>query len=339
MFLGHLSIKGASADNRNLMTSIVVHPRLWEPTPYVLFEETAFGDAYDHSTPMSINIRALRDEARRDAEVASGFWGARRANVMVNIEGWPIQYDAAWDKPRAGASRAAYNAKAIAVHTAIQDGIEQGWPEIDRFGWWARVLTPRGVELRDLDLDVDRLNLESAPVMRRASYFASHIYPFRRLVADDVKPGVDQAHARDWVQPVHDAVEAMMHLRDALGGRQLVLPCMYGTRMGWRGRYKEQLLTEAERRLLIRASFEAGADGILVWQPIRSERERDEFQVAITQIESELARINGLSDPGPTMTLGELWGITNDWPGRAMGWMTKTDRKPSAPAPVSPDGR
>ena len=37
-FLGHLAVKGLRNDNRNLMTSIVVHPKLWEPKPYVLFD-------------------------------------------------------------------------------------------------------------------------------------------------------------------------------------------------------------------------------------------------------------------------------------------------------------
>lgn len=335
-FLGHLAVKGMSNDNRTLMTSIVVHPKLWEPIPYVLIDENSFGDTYNHGSPMPIDIGAIRSEARYIAELASAFWGARSVHVMVNTEGWPLQWDIATPKAKSAIDRGAYNRKTLAVYGAIQDGIERGWPSIDRFGWWSRMATPDAVERRDSDRSADALNMDAAPVWRRSDYFSGHIYPFVRLVADNRVPGEDEAHEAQWVIPIHEAVEAMIHLRDALGGDQLVLPCMYGTSQGWSGKYKNQPLTEQEQRLLVRASHDAGADGILVWQPIRSEAERDEFQRAIVQIESELARINGVNDPGPAATLGQMFGTLRDWPGRPKEWMRTLGARS---APKSPGTR
>jgi len=338
-FLGHLTVKGMHADKRNLMTSIVVHPKLWETTPYILFDENGFGDAYDRTTPMNIDIAALRAEAQHDAETASVFWGGRPVHVMVNVEGWSLQQEASLIRARAGASRAAYNAKAAKVFSAIQEGIERGWPAVDHYGWWAKIVTSDTIERRDTKRDPDALNREAAPVWRRADYMAGHVYPFQRLVPDDRKPGRDQAHAHEWVQPAHEAVERMLKLREAIGGDQLVLPCMFGTSLGWRGAYKNQWMTEEERRLLVRAAYEAGADGIMVWQPIRSERERDEFQRAITHIEAELARINGDSDLGPSMTLGEMFRISTDWPGRPLNWMRRAGDQTLRSAPPLPASR
>jgi hypothetical protein len=329
-FLGHLAVKGMSNDNRTLMTSIVVRPKLWEPVPYVLIDENSFGETYNHGSPMAIDTGAIRSEARRIAELASAFWGGRSVHVMVNTEGWPLQWDIAPPKAKGAIDRRAYNRKALAVYGAIQDGIERGWPTIDRFGWWSRMATPYAVERRDSDRSADALNLDAAPVWRRSAYFSGHIYPFARLVAEDQVPGQDEAHAPEWAIPVHEAVGAMIHLRDALGGDQLVLPCMFGTSQGWSGKHRNQPLTEQEQRLLVRASHDAGADGILVWQPIRSEAERDEFQRAIVQIESELARINGVDDPGPAATLGQMFGTRRDWPGRPKEWM-RTHGAQSAP--------
>ena len=326
-------------EKRNLMTSIVVHPKLWETTPYLLFDENGFGQAYDHAGPMNIDVRALRDEARHDAESAAAFWGGRSVHVMVNTEGWSLQWDAAWKGPRANASRRAYNAKSQAVYLAIQEGIEQGWPAIDRFGWWSRIITPTHLARRDTNRSADELNREAARVWRRAAYFAGHIYPFTKLVADDRTPGEDEAHADEWTRPVFESVEAMIRLREALGGDQLVLPCMFGTSRGWRGKYRNLWMTERERRLLVRASYEAGADGIMVWQPIRSEGERDEFQRAVRQIEAELALINGDADLGPSMTLGEMFRIQRDWPGRPMDWMRRIGDQTLQPAPGRPKTR
>lgn len=322
-FLGHLAVKGMRNEQRNLMTSIVIHPKLWEREPYVLFDQNGFGETYIHKSPMGINTRAIRAEAEHDANSAAAFWGGRSVHVMMNTEGWPLQWHAASRAARSGASPRAYNQQALRVYRSIQQGVEAGWPAIDRFGWWSRIITPGVVRKRNSPVDADRLNLEAASVWRRASYFAGHVYPMQRLVPDHQRPGVDQAHADDWVVPVYEAVEAMLRLRDSLGGDQFVLPCIFGTSMGWSGTYKDQWLTEQERRLLVRACAEAGADGVMVWQPIRSERERDEFQRAITQIEAELARINGDRDLGPSMSLGEMFRIGRDWPGRPMDWMRR----------------
>lgn len=338
-FLGHLAIKGMHNKKRNLMTSIVVHPKLWEKTPYLLFDENGFGEAYDRTSPMKIDLRTIRAEARHDAETAAAFWGGRPVHVMVNTEGWPLQWDAAWKGPRAGVDRRAYNARSQAVYLAIQEGIERGWPAIDRFGWWSRIITPSVLERRETSRGVDELNAEAARVWRRASYFAGHIYPFTKLVPDDRTPGEDEAHADEWTRPVFQSVEAMIHLRETLGGDQLVLPCMFGTSRGWRGKYKNLWMTERERRLLVRASYEAGADGIMVWQPIRNEGERDEFQRAVQQIEAELALINGVSDLGPSMTLGEMFQIQRDWPGRPMNWMRRLGDQTLQPAPALPKAR
>lgn len=322
-FLGHLAVKGMHNEQRNLMTSIVVHPKLWETTPYILFDENGFGKAYDHDGPMSIDTNALRAEARHDAESAAAFWGNRRAHALLNTEGWSIQWDASLTSSRKGVGKNTYNRKAFEVYTAILEGVERGWPSLERIGWWDQIVTPEHLTRRKTTRSADAINREAAPVWRRVSYFAGHIYPFKKLVPDSQRPGVDEAHAREWVRPVHESVTSMLRLRDSIGGDQLILPCMFGTSRGWRGKFKNQWMTENERRLLVRASFEAGADGIMVWQPIRSERERDEFQRAVVQIEAELALINGDPDLGPSVSLGEMFGIQRDWPGRPMDWMRR----------------
>lgn|GEM_PF-5177469 len=329
-FLGHLAVKGSNKTKKNLMTSIVVHPKLWEPRPYVLFDEWGFGHKYSNSDPMRINIEELRAESVWDAQTAAMFWSHQPVNVMVDIEGWAPQYDATRQIIKRQTPESAFNRKALRVHRAIQSGIEEGWPEIKGFGWWAKIVDVEVERKWKLGQSALETNMQAAPLWRRVTYFAPRVYQFMRLVDGPGNPDRYEASAEQWAKPFRDIVQSAIDLRDAIGGDQPVLPCMWGTTMVGRpgygkgnDRWNGKLSTGPERRLMVRTVYEAGADGIMVWQPIRDEAERDEFQRAIVQIEAELALINGDSDLGPTATLGELFHIRSDWPGRPMDWMRK----------------
>ena len=345
-FLGHLSVKGSHKDLKNLMTSIVVHPKLWEPMPYVLFDEPGFGHKYSHDDPMSIKLDEIRAESVWDAQTAAHFWSHRPVHVMVDTEGWAPQYDATLPKVKKQTPEAVFNRQALRVHLLIQSGIEEGWPQIIRFGWWSKIVDIEIERKWKLGQSALETNLQVAPLWRRVSYFAPRVYQFMRLVESGGNADAYEADADAWAKPFQDIVQATIDLRDAIGGEQLILPCMWGTTMVGRpgygkgnDRWNGQFSTENERRLMVRTVYEAGADGILVWQPIRDEAERDEFQRAIGHIEEELAQINGDSDLGPIATLGELFRIRSDWPGRPMDWMRKFEWGPAQPIAPRPIGR
>jgi len=328
-------VKGGHKEHKNLMTSIVVHPKLWEAKPYVLFDEWGFGHKYSNNDPMSIKVNELRAESVWDAQTTAHFWSNQPVHVMVDIEGWRPQYDTTRKIIKKQTSEAAFNRQALRVHQAIQSGIEEGWPEIDRFGWWSKIIDVEIVRKWELEQSALETNMQSASLWRRVSYFAPRVYQFMRLVETNPNTKNYEADAKAWAKPFQDIVQATIDLRAAIGGDQLIIPCMWGTTIVGRpgygkgnDRWAGQFSTEKERRLMVRTVFEAGADGIMVWQPIRSEAERDEFQRAIVQIEAELAKINGDTDLGPTVTLGELFRIRRDWPGRPMDWMRKFEWGP-----------
>ncbi len=344
-FLGHLSVKGMHQQNRYLMTSIVVHPALWEHKPYVLFDEHGFGKKYSHNDPMSINLNEIRAEAKWDAQTARMFWTNQPVHVMVNTEGWEPQHEATLRSVTKDTPEAIYNRHAQRVHLAIQSGVEAGWPEIDRFGWWAKIVDDTVVEAWGMEHSPLEINMQAASVWRRVSYMAPNIYPHRRLIPAGTRPGEYEATPVQWAKRFQSIVKATVELRDELGGDQLVLPCMFGTELvgpGFgkgRGRFGGKMMTEDERRLLVRTVYDSGADGIMVWQPIRTVAERDEFQRAIEHIEAELAQINGITDPGPTMTLGNLFKIRSDWVGRPMDWMREKVWERPSPSRSAPSIR
>jgi hypothetical protein len=325
-----------SNEDRTLMTRLLVRPALWERTPYVLLDENGFEGFPD--SPLDVDIGALRAEARGDAQTARLFWGDQPVRVMVDVEGWPLQFDLAGAKARKGGAAQEYEARAAASLVAIVRGVEEGWPEArGGVGFWAKIVTPGTVERRAGTALPARYNAQAIDVWRRVGFFAAQVYPMTRLAQTPAEAGKSGYEPRaEWTRHVFEAVEEMRALRERVleqdsarrTGPPGVLPCMFGTRLGWRGRFKNELMTPAETRTLVRACYEAGADGVVVWQPIRSERERAEFQAALEQVEAELAAVRGMTleeaqREGGRVSLGEWWGIGQDWPGRAMGWMRR----------------
>ncbi len=335
-FRGHLAVKGMSNDDRTLMTRILVRPALWERTPCVLLDENGFEVFPD--SPLGADAGALRAEARADAETARRFWGEQPVRVVVDVEGWPLQFDLAGAEARGNGVEREYEARAAAALVGIVEGSEEGWRGArGGVGFWGKVITPATVERRAGGRTPAAYNAGAIGVWRRVGYFSAQVYPMTRLAGSPAgakKKGYEPLG--EWTRHVFEAVGEMRALRERVleadPARRAdppdVLPCMFGTRLGWRGLFKNQLMTPAEIRTLVRACHEAGADGVLVWQPLRSEQERGEFQRAVEEIEGELAAVRGMTVEeaermGGRVTLGEWWGIGQDWPGRAMGWMLK----------------